>query len=323
MTWADCVDVDALAHPRTGAFVGTKHALSRKPSVYSRPVRRPSTGRRPLTARAASGIVGRMKVVVATTQDLFVRGGGATYHADGLAGALAALGHEVEMVRIPFGWRHKYEVLRQAYQWRMLDLREPGADLVITLKFPAFYVRADRKVAWVLHQHRPLYDNFDLPEYSAFSSQIDEDVAMRDAVRRWDTTYLARDAADLHQLADGRGPAAPLQRDRGRAALPSAAAGRPAASGALRRLRALGRTAGGEQAAGPPPRRARPDAYGSSRRLRRTGAAGGRAAGSARGRRGWKGGSIGAGSSPTRRRSRCTRARVPSCIPPSARTWAT
>jgi hypothetical protein len=98
-----------------------------------------------------------MKVVVATTQDLFVRGGGATYHADGLAAALVSSGHEVETVRIPFGWRHKYEVLRQAYQWRMLDLRETGADLVITLKFPAFYVRADRKVAWILHQHRPLY----------------------------------------------------------------------------------------------------------------------------------------------------------------------
>ena len=62
-----------------------------------------------------------MKVVVATTQDLFVRGGGATYHAEGLAAALGSLGHEVETVRIPFGWRHKYEVLRQAYQWRLLD----------------------------------------------------------------------------------------------------------------------------------------------------------------------------------------------------------
>ena len=55
-----------------------------------------------------------MKVVVATTQDLFVRGGGATDHAEGLATALLSLGHEVETVRIPFGWRHKYEVLRQA-----------------------------------------------------------------------------------------------------------------------------------------------------------------------------------------------------------------
>jgi glycosyltransferase involved in cell wall biosynthesis len=131
-----------------------------------------------------------MKIVVATTQDLFVRGGGASYHADGLAGALTVLGHEVEALRIPFGWRDKYEVLRQAYQWRLLDLRQSGADLVIALKFPAFYVRADRKVAWVLHQHRPLYDNFDLPEYSGFSSAVAEDAAMRDAVRRWDTTYL-------------------------------------------------------------------------------------------------------------------------------------
>lgn len=131
-----------------------------------------------------------MRIVVATTQDLFVRGGGAQLHADGLAAALAALGHEVELLRIPFGWRLKYEVLRQAYQWRLLDLRDEGIDLVVTLKFPAFYVRADRKVAWILHQHRPLYDNFDHPEFSGFSSAHAEDVAIRDAVREWDTRYL-------------------------------------------------------------------------------------------------------------------------------------
>src|SRR5205814_8773470 len=102
-------------------------------------------------ARGGSAV----KVAVATTQDLFVKGG-ATSHAAGLAHALAARGHEVELVQIPFDWSSKVEVLRQAYQWRLLDLRDT-ADLLVTLKFPAFYVRAARKVAWVLHQHRPLY----------------------------------------------------------------------------------------------------------------------------------------------------------------------
>lgn len=131
-----------------------------------------------------------MRVAVATTQSLFVRGG-ATYHAEGLVRALAALGHEVEVVQLPFGWHSKVEVLRQAYEWRLLDLRDTGTDLVVTLKFPAFYVRADRKVAWILHQHRPVYDNFDLPEYSGFSSARPEDLAIRDAVRQWDNLYLA------------------------------------------------------------------------------------------------------------------------------------
>jgi len=129
-----------------------------------------------------------VKVAVATTQDLFVKGG-ATSHAAGLAHALAARGHEVELVQIPFDWSSKVEVLRQAYQWRLLDLRE-AADLVVTLKFPAFYVRAARKVAWILHQHRPLYENFDRPEHSAFSSSHPEDIAIRDAVRGWDKRYL-------------------------------------------------------------------------------------------------------------------------------------
>lgn len=42
----------------------------------------------------------------------------------------------------------------------------------------------------MLHQHRPVYDCFDLPEYSTFSSRSADDVAIRDAVRRWDTEYL-------------------------------------------------------------------------------------------------------------------------------------
>ncbi len=131
-----------------------------------------------------------MKVVVATTKDLFVRGG-ATFHAEGLTRALERLGHEVETVEIPFSWRSKVELLHQAYQWRLLDLRDTGADLVVTLKFPAFYLRAERKVAWILHQHRPLYDNFDRPEYSAFSSEHSVDLAIRDAVRRWDNMCFA------------------------------------------------------------------------------------------------------------------------------------
>ena len=132
-----------------------------------------------------------MKVVVATTKDLFVHGGGAAFHAAGLVQALARLGHDAETVEIPFTWRSKVEILHQAYQWRLLDLRDTGADLVVTLKFPAFYVRADRKVAWILHQYRPLYDNFDRPEYSAFSSGHSEDIAIRDAVRRWDNMCFA------------------------------------------------------------------------------------------------------------------------------------
>jgi len=130
-----------------------------------------------------------MKIAVAAVQDLFVRGG-AEAHLSNLCAALVRAGHEVELVRLPFRWSPNSEVLRQVYQWRMIDLHATGADLVITTKFPSFYVKAPRKVAWVLHQHRPLYDCFDLPDYSTFSSSSEDDAAIRDAVRRWDTEYL-------------------------------------------------------------------------------------------------------------------------------------
>ena len=42
-----------------------------------------------------------MRVVIATTQAPFVRGG-AEIHAEGLQQALTAAGHEAEVVRLPF-----------------------------------------------------------------------------------------------------------------------------------------------------------------------------------------------------------------------------
>ena len=131
-----------------------------------------------------------MRIVIATVQDLYTQGG-AEYLVSNLQQALRTEKHEVEVVRLPFVWGSHDELLRQAYQWRLMDLNHTGAELVITTKFPSFYVRAQRKVAWIFHQHRPLYDAFGNADFSHFAPSNKEDVALKKTITAWDTAYLS------------------------------------------------------------------------------------------------------------------------------------
>ncbi|HEX5416457.1 MAG TPA: glycosyltransferase family 4 protein [Chloroflexota bacterium] len=106
-----------------------------------------------------------MKIVIATVQSLFVRGG-AEIHAESLRAALRAEGHDVEIVAIPFKWYPPERILDQMLSCRLLDLTESDGDevdRVIGLKFPAYLVTHPNKVLWILHQHRPAYDLWDHP----------------------------------------------------------------------------------------------------------------------------------------------------------------
>jgi len=62
---------------------------------------------------------------------------------------------------VPFKWYPKTELLAQAAAWRMVDLSETNGDpidLVIATKFPTYFVRHPRKVTWLFHQYRAIYD---------------------------------------------------------------------------------------------------------------------------------------------------------------------
>jgi glycosyltransferase involved in cell wall biosynthesis len=101
-----------------------------------------------------------MRILIATTQVPFVRGG-AEVHAEGLRDALGAAGHEAEIVAVPFKWYPPERLLDAMLACRLLDLTEScgtPVDLLIGLKFPAYYIPHPRKVLWILHQHRSAYD---------------------------------------------------------------------------------------------------------------------------------------------------------------------
>jgi glycosyltransferase involved in cell wall biosynthesis len=102
------------------------------------------------------------RILVCNAQVPFASGG-AERHADGLLRELLAAGHEAELVRLPFKWYPREEILTSALAWRLLDVSEADGkrvDLVIPLKFPSYLVRHENKVVWLIHQFRQAYDRF-------------------------------------------------------------------------------------------------------------------------------------------------------------------
>ncbi len=101
-----------------------------------------------------------MKIVVATTQVPFVRGG-AEIHAENLVTALQQLGHEAEIVAIPFKWYPPEKILDAMLCCRLTDLSLTCGDKIdrmIALKFPAYMIPHPHKIVWLLHQHRQAYE---------------------------------------------------------------------------------------------------------------------------------------------------------------------
>ena len=101
-----------------------------------------------------------MKIAIATVQVPFITGG-AEIHARLLHSELVKRGHECDIVTIPFKWYPSETLLNCMLMGRMMDLTEVNGekmDLVIAMKFPAYYVKHPNKVLWLLHQHRQAYD---------------------------------------------------------------------------------------------------------------------------------------------------------------------
>jgi hypothetical protein len=104
-------------------------------------------------------------IIICTTQVPFTTGGGEA-HVAGLRQALIEAGYNAEVVALPFKWYPPSEIMQSALAWRMLDLSEANGkaiDLVIGMKFPAYLVAHERKVLWIMHQHRAAYNLWDTP----------------------------------------------------------------------------------------------------------------------------------------------------------------
>ena len=129
-------------------------------------------------------------ILVCEAQVPFVHGG-AEVHVRQLVRELRARGFEAELVSVPFKWYPKQEILPHAAAWRLLDLSESDGrpvDLVIGTKFPSYFARHPRKIAWLIHQYRAAYELCGT-EYSDFA-HTELDVGLRDTLMRLDTEML-------------------------------------------------------------------------------------------------------------------------------------
>lgn len=130
-------------------------------------------------------------VLVCEAQVPFVHGG-AEIHVRELVRELRARGYDAELISVPFKWYPKREILPHAAAWRLLDLSESNGravDLVIASKFPTYFARHPRKVAWLIHQYRAAYELCGT-EYSDFG-HTEADIGLRDTLIRLDTQMLS------------------------------------------------------------------------------------------------------------------------------------
>src|ERR1039458_9808224 len=130
------------------------------------------------------------RVLVCTAQVPFASGG-AERHAEGLVREIAAFGHEAELVRLPFKWYPRAEILTSALAWRLLDLSEADGkrvDLVIPMKYPSYLGRHENKVVWLIHPLRPADYRFGTAESDFTASP--EDTRWRELIPESDRTSL-------------------------------------------------------------------------------------------------------------------------------------
>ncbi len=100
------------------------------------------------------------RICICDTQVPFVRGG-AEMLCDALRDELARRGFEVDLVRVPFHWPTRVDVLKGCLAWRMIDLTEAARrriDRVIATRFPSYMIKHPNKVVWLVHQLRQIYD---------------------------------------------------------------------------------------------------------------------------------------------------------------------
>jgi glycosyltransferase involved in cell wall biosynthesis len=130
-------------------------------------------------------------VLVCAVQAPFIVGGAEILVSE-LRQNLERRGFRVDVANVPFKWYPVSEIVRQALAWRLIDVTESNGtpvDLVIPTKFPSFLVRHPRKVTWLFHQHREVYDLFGT-EFCSFTDSP-EDRQVREAIRSMDTRALS------------------------------------------------------------------------------------------------------------------------------------
>ncbi len=96
-----------------------------------------------------------MNIVIASTIVPFINGGG-TFIVDWTATRLKKLGHNVEVLKIPFS--HCYPTaIKQMIALESLDLPKK-TDLLISIRTPSYLINHPNHVCWFIHHYRVIYE---------------------------------------------------------------------------------------------------------------------------------------------------------------------
>lgn len=131
--------------------------------------------------------------------------GGGELHAEGLVNALRNVDAHVELVTMPFRFSPPAEVIQSMNSWASQDFEKfaPGyIDKVICLRFPTYYLNHSKKVVWLMHQHRAVYELFNTKYGESETSPAALD--LRDQVLQRDTDALGgvKIYANSHRVSE-------------------------------------------------------------------------------------------------------------------------
>lgn len=120
----------------------------------------------------SDGIMGNKikTIAVCAPQHPFVRGG-AELFAEALTDQLSKSGYDTELITMPYKWTPPEDVLENVKAWSMFDFNRFGRkkiDLLITTKFPSYFVKHENKVLWLVHQLRQMHDLYET-SFSSFN----------------------------------------------------------------------------------------------------------------------------------------------------------
>jgi len=135
-----------------------------------------------------------MKIVLVNTQAPFVRGG-AEYLVESLKAKLQERSHEVCVVNVPFKWYPPDNIPKHILACRLLRLDAIEPDLVISHKFPSYFVPFPRKKLWLFHQFRQVYELWGTPYQDIPATPEGERI--REMIIHADNTYL-REAKEIY-----------------------------------------------------------------------------------------------------------------------------
>lgn len=101
----------------------------------------------------------------------------------GLRDALVAEGHEVEIVSFPFKFTPESYIENLCAYYEEQDFSNFNGfhiDMVVALQFPAYYVKHEHKIIWLMHQHRAVYELFDEKNPSSEIKWLQKSITTRD-----------------------------------------------------------------------------------------------------------------------------------------------